>query len=256
MSILERMKLDGKVALVTGGARGIGRCVATGLAEAGAAVAIVDLDLAEAEKTAAAIAGETGAATLAVHTDVTDPDDAKKMVETVVARFGRLDIAFLNAGICCNEPAESMSYANWKKVIDVNLTGVFLTAQAAGAWMIANQVAGSLICTASMSGHIVNQPQPQCAYNASKAGVIMLVKSLAVEWTGHHIRVNSISPGYIATDMTKRAKQWIPDWNRQNPSQRLGLPEELQSAVLYLASDASSYTTGCDIIVDGAFTCV
>jgi NAD(P)-dependent dehydrogenase (short-subunit alcohol dehydrogenase family) len=255
MSIIDRMRLDGKVALITGGARGIGKCAAAGLAEAGAAVVIVDIDLAEAEITAAGIAAETGAAAMAVHADVTNPDDAKRMVDAAVARFGRLDIAFLNAGISCNEPAETMSYANWQRVIDINLTGVFLTAQAAGAWMIANKTPGSIICTASMSGHIVNVPQPQCAYNASKAGVIMLAKSLAVEWVGYHIRVNCISPGYIATDMTKRARQWIPDWTRLIPAGRMGLPEELQSAVLYLASDASGYTTGCDIIIDGAYTC-
>ncbi len=256
MSIIEKMKLTGKVALITGGARGIGKCVATGLAEAGADVAIVDINLTEAETTAAEIAAATGARTLAVRTDVTNPDDAKAMVQSVVNGLGRLDIAFCNAGIAVNEPAESMAYASWKRVIDINLTGVFLSAQAVGAWMIANQVAGSIVCTASMSGHIVNVPQPQCAYNASKAGVIMLVKSLAVEWAPHHIRVNSISPGYIATAMTKAASQWIPEWLGLIPTHRMGEPEELQSAVLYLASDAAGYTTGTDIIVDGAYTCV
>lgn len=256
MHIIDKMKLTGKIALITGGARGIGKCVAAGLAEAGASVAIVDIDLAEAEKTAAGIAAATGMPTMAVHTDVTNPEDAKAMVEKVVSQFGRLDIAFLNAGICINEPAATMSYASWKKVLDINLTGVFLTAQAVGAWMIANQVEGSIINTASMSGHIVNVPQPQCAYNASKAGVILLTKSLAVEWAPYHIRVNCISPGYISTDMTLKAVDWIPTWNSLNPSRRMGLPEELQSTVLYLASDASSYTSGSDIVIDGTFTCV
>jgi NAD(P)-dependent dehydrogenase (short-subunit alcohol dehydrogenase family) len=256
MSIIDKMKLTGKVALITGGARGIGQCVAVGLAEAGAAVAIVDINLSEAQATAAVITAATGVRALAVRTDVTDPDDVKAMVRSVVNGLGRLDIAFLNAGIAANEPAESMAFASWKRVIDVNLTGVFLTAQAVGSWMIESKVAGSIICTASMSGHIVNVPQPQCAYNASKAGVIMLAKSLAVEWAPYHIRVNTISPGYVATAMTKAAEQWIPEWLSLIPMQRMGEPEELQSAVIYLASDASGYTTGTDIIIDGAYTCV
>lgn len=256
MSIMDKMKLNGKKALITGGARGIGKCVATGLAEAGADVAIVDIDLAEAQKTAAEIARLTGVKTLAVKTDVTNPDEARQMVETVVGEFGRLDIAFLNAGICVNEPAATMSFSAWKRVIDINLTGVFLTAQAVGAYMIAKKIAGSIINTASMSGHVVNTPQPQCGYNASKAGVIMLTKSLAVEWAPYNIRVNCISPGYIGTDMTLKATQWIPSWNSQNPSGRMGRPDELQTAVLYLASDAASYTTGSDMVIDGAFTCV
>jgi len=256
MSIIESMKLTGKVALITGGARGIGKCVATGLAEAGAAVAIADINLEEARATASEIAAATGARTLAVRTDVTDPDDAKAMVQSVASGLGRLDIAFLNAGIAVNEPAESMSYANWKRVIDVNLTGVFLTAQAVGAWMIAHKTAGSIICTASMSGHIVNVPQPQCAYNSSKAGVIMLVKSLAVEWAPYRIRVNSISPGYIATAMTKAASHWIPDWLGRIPAARMGEPEELQAAVLYLAGDAAGYTTGTDLVIDGGYTSI
>jgi NAD(P)-dependent dehydrogenase (short-subunit alcohol dehydrogenase family) len=107
-----------------------------------------------------------------------------------------------------------------------------------------------------MSGHIVNQPQPQCGYNASKAGVIMLTKSLAAEWAPYKVRVNSISPGYIATEMTKKATDWIPAWVAATPMKRMGSPEELQGAVLYLASDASSFTTGSDVVIDGAFTCI
>lgn len=256
MGIIEKMKLTGKIALVTGGARGIGKCVATGMAEAGAEIAIVDIDLDAAQKTASEIASLTGMKTLAVRTNVTDPEEVKCMMETVIAHFGRLDVAFLNAGICINEPAETMSYASWKKVLDINLTGIFLTAQAVGAYMIANRVSGAIINTASMSGHVVNTPQPQSAYNASKAGVIMLTKSLAVEWAPYNIRVNCISPGYISTEMTLKSIHWIPLWNEQNPSKRMGRPEELVSAVLYLASDAAGYTTGSDLVIDGAFTCI
>ena len=254
MSIIDKLRLDGKAALVTGGARGIGKSVSIALAEAGANIAIVDRDIEEAAKTAKELEAY-GVKAIAVKTDVTDPGDVNKMVETVVDAFGTIDVAFCNAGICINEKAEEMSYESWRKVIDINLTGVFLTAQAAGRVMIKNGK-GSIIVTASMSGHIVNYPQPQCAYNASKAGAIMLTKSLAVEWAPYNVRVNSISPGYIATEMTKKATDWIPGWVASTPVRRMGNPEELQGAVVYLGSDAATFTTGTDIVVDGAFTCI
>ena len=180
MNIIDKFRLDGKSAFVTGGARGIGKSVATAFAEAGADVAIVDVDIATAEATAAEIAAATGRRMTAIACDVTDPEQVDRMVDEVVKTYGKLDVAFCNAGICINEAAENMTYAQWSKVININLTGVFLTAQAAGRQML-KQGGGSIINTASMSAHIVNVPQPQCAYNASKAGVIQLTKSLAVE---------------------------------------------------------------------------
>lgn len=253
MSILDQFILSGKKAFITGGARGIGKSVAMALAEAGADIAIVDLDLATAEKTAVELS-ELGVQTLAVKTDVTNPQDVDAMIDTILAAFGTIDIAFNNAGICINQSAAEMTFEAWKKVIDINLTGVFLTARAAARVMIRNRK-GSIINTASMSGHIVNEPQPQCAYNASKAGVIQLTRSLAAEWIPYNVRVNSISPGYIGTEMTLSAKQWIPGWVERTPQKRMGTPEELQGAVLYLASDAATFTTGTDLIVDGGFTC-
>ena len=180
------------------------------------------------------------------------------MIEKITERFGRLDVAFCNAGICKNIPAEEMSYEDWKQVTDINLTGVFLTAQAAGRVMI-KQGGGSIINTASMSAHIVNFPQPQCSYNASKAGVIQLTKSLAVEWAAKNVRVNSISPGYIGTELTLNSpslKPLIEQWNAVAPLHRMGRPDELQAIAVYLAGDASSFTTGSDFVVDGAFTCI
>ena len=257
MGIIEKFRLDGKSAFVTGGARGIGKSIAMALAEAGANVAIVDIDIAESEKTAAEIS-RLGVKTIAVKADVTDAAQVEAMVNEVVSAFGKLDIAFCNAGITCNQPAEEMSLADWQRVIDVNLTGVFLTAQAAGKVMLA-QGGGSIINTASMSGHIVNTPQPQCAYNASKAGVIQLTKSMAVEWAQRNVRVNSISPGYIGTDLVLNAPQLRPlieQWNAMSPVRRMGRPDELQAIAVYLAGDVSSFTTGSDFVVDGAFTCV
>ncbi len=257
MGIIEKMRLDGKAIYVTGGASGIGKSVAGALAEAGADVAIVDVNLEGAEKTAKEIAEATGSRTIAIRCDVTQKDDVEAMIAKVVDTYGKLDACFNNAGICLNVPAEEMTLEQWKKVIDINLTGVFLCATAAGRVML-KQGYGSIINTASMSGHIVNVPQPQCAYNASKAGVIMLTKSLAIEWAKKGVRVNCISPGYIGTDLTLNSealKPLIEKWNGMAPMGRLGRPDELQSIVVYLAGDTSSFTTGSDIVADGAFTC-
>ncbi len=258
MGILEKMRLDGKAAFVTGGARGIGKSIATALAEAGARVALVDVDIDEARRTAAAL-NDTGIGCIAIKADVTDPDEVNAMLAGVVEAFGGLDIAFCNAGICMNIPAVEMTLEEWNKVININLTGVFLTAQAAGRQMQKQGRGGSIVNTASMSAHIVNTPQPQCSYNASKAAVIQLTKSLAVEWAGQGIRVNSISPGYIGTELTLDSptlKPLIEQWNKMGPLHRLGRPDELQAIAVYLAGDASPFTTGSDFIVDGAFTCI
>lgn len=256
MGILEKMRLDGKTAIVTGGARGIGQSIATAIAEAGADVAIVDLDIEEAKKTSEEI-GKLGVKSIAIQTDVTSEKEVDKMIDTILSAFGKLDVAFCNAGICINAPAEEMTYEQFKKVVDINLNGVFLTSRAAARVML-KQGRGSIINTASMSGHIVNVPQPQCAYNASKAGVIMLTKSMAVEFAKKGVRVNSISPGYIGTDLILEAehlKTLIEEWNSLSPIGRMGRPDELQAIAVYLAGDASDFTTGSDFVIDGAFSC-
>ena len=257
MGIIEKMRLDGKNGFVTGGARGIGKNTATAFAEAGANVAIVDVDIEEAKKTAAELAEATGQKVIAIQADCTDKDQVDAMVEQVVSEFGGLEFCHNNAGICINVPAEEMTYEQWYKVININLNGIFLTDIAAGKYMLEHG-GGSIINTASMSGHIVNVPQPQCAYNASKAGVIQLTKSLAIEWAKRGVRVNSISPGYIGTELTLNSPTLIPlieKWNELAPLGRMGKPEELQSICVYLAGDTSSFTTGSDFIIDGAFTC-
>ena len=243
MGIIEKMRLDGKKGFVTGAAQGIGKCTATAIAEAGADVAIVDLNAEKAKATAEEIAARTGRKVISIGCDCTKEDQVKAMVEQVVSELGGLDICHANAGICINEYAEKMTYAQWLKVIDVNLNGIFLTDTYAGKYMLENG-GGSIVNTASMSGHIVNVPQPQCAYNASKAGVIMLTKSLAA--------------GYIATDLIKSAPHLVPlieKWNAMAPMGRCGEPEELESLVVYLLSDSASFTTGSDVVIDGAFTC-
>ena len=257
MGILEKMRLDGKVSFVTGGARGIGKAIAQALAEAGSDLALVDIDMEEAAKTADEIEKNTGVKAIAIQADVTKPEEVDAMIRRIMEEFGHLDAAFCNAGICMNIPAEEMTYEQWKKVLDINLTGVFLTSQAAAKVML-KQGKGSIINTASMSAHIVNVPQPQCSYNASKAGVIQLTKSMAVEFAKRGVRVNSISPGYMATELTlisESQKPLIEKWYHMEPMGRMGKPEELQSIAVYLAGDTSSFTTGADFVIDGAFTC-
>ena len=257
MGIIEKMRLDGKKGFVTGGARGIGKRTATAFAEAGADVAIVDLDIETARQTAGEIAGATGRKVIALECDVTDEAQVGAMVERVAEELGGLHFCHANAGICINAPAEEMTYEQWRKNVNVNLDSVFLTDTAAGRHMLAHG-GGSIINTASMSAHIVNVPQPQCAYNASKAGVIQLTKSLAVEWAKRGVRVNSISPGYIGTDLTLSSptlQPLIAQWNAMAPMGRLGKPEELGSICVYLAGDTSTFTTGADFSIDGAFTC-
>ena len=254
MGIIENMRLDGRKGFVTGG---IGRCTAFAFAEAGADVALVDMDYDKAVETAKEIGDATGRKIIALKCDVTDEAQVTAMVDEVVKQLGGLDFCHANAGICINAPADEMTYAQWLKVINVNLNSVFLTDTIAGKYMLAHG-GGSIINTASMSGHIVNVPQPQCAYNASKAGVMQLTKSLAVEWAKKGVRVNSISPGYIGTELVLAAphlKALIDQWNAMAPMGRLGKPEELMGIVVYLASDAASFTTGSDFVIDGAFTC-
>ncbi|MGN6711235.1 SDR family oxidoreductase [Anaerocolumna jejuensis] len=257
MGIMEKMRLDGKVSFVTGGARGIGKAISIAIAEAGSHVVIVDVDIDEAKKTAQEISGLTGVKTIAINTDVTNQADVDNMIAIILNEFGKLDIAFCNAGICMNLPAEEMTLDQFKKVIDINLTGVFLTSQAAAKVML-RQGKGSIINTASMSGHIINVPQPQCSYNASKAGVIQLTKSMAIEFAKRGVRVNSISPGYIGTELTLKSpnlKPLIEKWNDMAPLGRMGRPDELQAIAVYLAGDTSDFTTGSDFIIDGGFSC-
>ncbi len=167
MGIIEKNEIGRKKGFVTGAARGIGKCTATAFAEAGADVGNRDLDIEEAKKTAAEIAEKTGRKVIAIKTDCTDKDQVDAMVAQVVQELGGLDFCHNNAGICINAPAEEMTWEQWSKVININLNGIFLTDIAAGKYMLANG-GGSIINTASMSAHIVNVPQPQCAYNASR----------------------------------------------------------------------------------------
>lgn len=256
MKTLDLFSLKGKKGFITGAARGIGKCLAEAFTEMGASIAIVDIDIEEAEKTAGELADRYSAHTTAICCDVTDAEDVERMMETFIKEYGTIDFAINNAGIANTYPAEEISSKDFKKVVDINLNGVFLTAQAAARQMIKEGKAGSIVNTASMSAHIINTPQTIANYCASKGGVLLLTKALAVEWAPYNIRVNCVSPGYMATELVAEMKNMHEGWISKIPAGRLGVPEDLVGAYLYLLSDAARYTTGTDLIVDGGYTCL
>jgi sorbose reductase len=249
----ELFGLQGKVAVVTGAARGIGQVVAAGLAKAGAEIVLIDLvESSETEK----IITQDGGKACSLIADVTNESQIENAMAEIFKRSGKIDILFNNAGIGLHKPAVEATADEWRKVVDVNLTGVYIVARAVGRIMIEHGIHGSIINMASMSSLIINYPQCQASYNASKAGVMHLTKSLAIEWADFGIRVNSLSPGYIVTQLIAYVPQEIKDtWLPMIPLHRMGMPEELVGAVIYLASNAATYTTGHNLIVDGAYTC-
>ena len=249
MSVREMFELDGKVAAVTGGARGIGRACADALQEMGARIALLDI----LEDRLEQAAREMGDGALGIACDVTDKAAVTAAFDRIGGELGRLDILVTSAGICIWAKGEEMSEEEWDKVISINLKGIFLCCQAAGRMMIP-QESGAIINIASMSGSVVNRPQAQSAYNASKAAVMHLTRSLAAEWAPHNIRVNSISPGYTLSELTRQFPEHFDGWMPYIPMGRMAEPEELVGAVVYLASDAASYTTGHDLVIDGGYT--
>jgi len=255
--MLPEFSLKGRVAVVTGGARGLGLEMMRALAEAGADVVALDVLEEQARESAAQTARDFGVRAGAYRMEVTDAAETDRTVAAIEADFGAVDVLVAAAGVANLTPAEDLSLADWQRVIDINLTGVFLSAQAAGRRMIGRRK-GSIILIASMSGQIVNRPQKQVAYNVSKAGVIMLAKSLAAEWAPHEVRVNALAPGYFRTAMTDQVladnKPLRDEWESLIPAGRMGTPNELRGAVVYLASDASSYMTGHTLVVDGGYT--
>lgn len=255
MSYLDELfGLKGKVAIVTGGGRGIGQVVAAGLAKAGAEVVI--LSRSGAAETVRIIEKNGGKA-YDLRCDVTVEKEVDNALAEIMKRSGSIDIVFNNAGICMHQSTFEATIEEFRQVIDCNLTGEFIVCRAVGKIMIENKIKGSIINMASMSGSICNIPQWQCSYNASKAAVIHMTRSLAAEWAETGVRVNSLSPGYIATPMSVDTPQELKDaWMPLIPMHRMGNPEELIPAVLYLASPASGYTSGSDIIVDGCYTCI
>ena len=255
--ILERFSLDGRVALVTGGGQGIGRAYAHALGEAGAAVAVVDISNEHAETVAAELS-DKGIEAMAVVANVTRADQIQNCIDKILDRWGKLTIGINNAGIGAWIAAEDISEADWDKMMNLNLKGVFLCAQAEARVMLKTGY-GKIINTASMSGHIVNTPQKQMVYNTSKAGVLHMTRSLAAEWATRGIRVNSISPGYTRTKLvddlllTPEGQEMLPHWMSFTPMNRMGEVTDLQGAIVYLASEASDFMTGHDMVIDGGY---
>jgi NAD(P)-dependent dehydrogenase (short-subunit alcohol dehydrogenase family) len=252
---LPSFRFDDRVALVTGAASGIGRAIAVGLAESGADVGCVDLSGSDLDGTVAAVQ-TAGRRAVAVPTDVTNATSIGTAVEAVEAGLGPLRLAVNSAGIANAAPAEEMALSQFQQVLDVNVTGVFLSAQAEGRAMLRNG-GGAIVNIASMSGTIVNRGLLQAHYNASKAAVMHLSKSLAMEWAARGVRVNSISPGYTATPMNLRAEvaEQVKQFEADTPLGRMAEPDEMVGPTVFLLSDAASFCTGVDLLVDGGFVC-
>lgn len=268
---LSEFSLVGKTCIVTGGARGLGKEFLTAFALSGANAACIDLSASDGESALSEVRTEVAAhfsKTGTTHSvpqlrayacDVTQEDQVKETVRKVVVDFGgRVDVLVTAAGVVENFNVEEYPLERFKRVMDVNVNGTFLFTREVGAHMIANKTPGSIIMISSMSAKIVNRPQNQAAYNASKAAVSHLMKSMATEWAPYKIRVNALCPGYQFTSLLKNLLEkegdMTGDWKRDTPMGRLGNPRELRGPVVFMASEASAFMTGHDLVVDGGYT--
>jgi NAD(P)-dependent dehydrogenase (short-subunit alcohol dehydrogenase family) len=254
MTVLEKFSLSGKVALVSGGYKGLGRAFAQALAQAGADVVVAARNEEASVAAAAEIAASTGRRALGLRLDVTSRAEVEAAVARTTEEFGTLDVLVNNAGTCVHRAALEVTDEEYDDVITTNLKGVWLPSTVAARWM-AEHGGGSIVNIGSISGSIVNRPQWQPVYNASKAAVHQLTKSLAAEWAPLGIRVNAVAPGYVKTEMApvdrpEFRRMWIED----APMQRYASPEEIASTVVYLASEASSFSTGAVVVTDGGYT--
>jgi len=252
MRVQELFDLSGKTVIVTGGGSGIGRQLAGALAEVGANLVLCSRKVERCEDAAAELA-KLGVRTLALKCDVRKPDDVRSVVERTVEELGGVDVLVNNAGAAWGAPAEDTPLEGWQKVVDVNLTGVFLFSQAAGRVMIERD-GGSIVNIASVAGLRGSPPgaMDAIAYNASKGGVISFTRDLAHKWAQYGIRVNSIAPGWFPSDMTKvLLEQHGDEFLKSIPLRRFGGPDDLKGAIAFLASPASAFVTGQTLVVDG-----
>jgi len=249
-------RLDGRTALVTGGNQGLGKAFALGLAQAGARVAICGRRE-DANRAATAEARAAGFEFVPITADITDDRQVETMTEQALSAFdGRIDILVNNAGVCYHADSFDVTDQQWNDVFDLNVRALWKTSLAVGRSMRGHR-SGSIVNIGSMSGLIVNRPQWQPAYNASKAAVHHLTKSLAVEWAPYGIRVNAVAPGYVKTEMAPVDRpEFQRHWVEDCPQQRFALPEEIAPSVVFLASDAASFITGSILVADGGYTAV
>jgi NAD(P)-dependent dehydrogenase (short-subunit alcohol dehydrogenase family) len=253
VTVLDAFDLTGKTAIVTGGNTGLGEAFAKALTEAGAGVALAARTRERSDTVAEEIQASGGNA-IAVDLEVTDSAQVDRMLESVTERLGPVDILVNNAGLCYHRPAAEVPLEEWHAVFDVNVHGLWHCAQSVGRRMIQNG-GGTIINIGSISAMIVNRPQWQPAYNASKAAVHQLTKSLAAEWAPYNVRVNALAPGYVKTAMAPVDEpQFRQHWIEDAPMERYAMPEELGPSIVYLASDASSFMTGSILVVDGGYT--
>lgn len=253
MTILDLFSLTGKTVLVTGGNRGMGLAFARGLAEAGAEVTIVSRS---AERNAEAIQSleDDGLTVRAIDADITVPGIAKDVLAQAAESMGHVDILVNNAGLAIHESSFEIEDEDWNTVMDINLNALWKMSVAA-AEVMREQGGGNIVNIGSISALIVNRPQWQPAYNASKAAVHQLTKSLAAEWAPYGIRVNAVAPGYVKTDMAPVDEpHFRQHWIEDAPMKRYAMPEEIAPTVVYMASEASSFMTGSVVVLDGGYT--
>ena len=253
MAVLAAFDLSGKVAVVTGGNTCLGEAFGKALAEVGANVVLAARTRQRSEAVAMEIKASGGEA-IAVDLDVKEPDQVERMLDEVTGRLGQVDILVNNAGVCYHRPAAEVPREEWLDTFEVNVHGLWYCAQTVGKQMI-ERGGGVIVNTGSISAMIVNRPQWQPAYNASKAAVHQLTKSLAAEWAPYNVRVNALAPGYVKTAMAPVDRpEFRQHWIEDTPMKRYAMPEELGPSLVYLASDASSFMTGTVLVVDGGYT--